>query len=56
MTAGELIELLKQFPEHTLVTFNDGENGRTDVNSVKLEDDYHHSELKVLVIGREYRK
>lgn len=49
MTVEELVKELKYAP-HMLVTYNNGENGRTDVTEIREDADYHHPSLTVLEI------
>lgn len=52
MIVREVIEVLKGMPDHMLVMFDDGENGRRLVTKVAIDTDQYYSELNVVVIGR----
>lgn len=50
MTVAEVREILATQPDHRLIFFENGENGRQIVTSVKEEQDYYY-DLTVLVMG-----
>jgi hypothetical protein len=51
VTVADLVETLKKFPPHLIVTHVGGENGRMPVLKVAVESDYIFSEIKLVELS-----